>query len=123
MDNIEDLYVDGLLDRYIEENAKFHKNQVVYMEYTYKYHNQTRIGICVGIVNYVGCTKVQRTVGNQTYIDYPIVYTIVHAKGVSYNVSECKLGSVSEHILKERLRRASKDNKQTDTTTGNPLNN
>lgn len=110
MDDVRELILDGLLDRYIEENAKFHVNQVVYMEYNYKYHNQTRLGVCVGIVNYVGCTKVQRTVGNQTYVDYPITYTVVHAKGVTYNVSECKLGSVTEHILKERIRRSSKDN-------------
>lgn len=110
MDDIKELILDGLLDRYIKENAKFHVDQVVYMEYTYKYHNQTRLGVCVGIVTYVGCTKVQRTVGNRTYVDYPITYTVIHAKGVTYNVSECKLGSVTEHILKERIRRSSKDN-------------
>ena len=32
------------------------------------------------------------------YINYPIVYAVTHAKGVSRCVSECKLGSVSEHI-------------------------
>ena len=56
--------------------------------------------------------KVERTVGNNKYIDYPIVYTVTHAKGVSYNVSECKLGSVAEHILKERLKRAGNNNEQ-----------
>lgn len=123
MDSITDLVYDGLLDRYIKENAKFHENQVVYMEYSYEYHNQIRLGICVGIVTYVGCTKVQRTIGNQTYVDYPITYTVIHAKGVTCNVSEHKLGSVSEHILKERLRRASKDNEQTDTKADSPINN
>lgn len=123
MDNINELIVDGLLDRYINENAKFHEGQVVYMEYTYKYHNQTRLDICVGIVTYVGCTKVERTVGNQTYIDFPIVYTVIHAKGASYNVSECKLGSVTEHILKERIKRFGKDNEQTEESVDDSLNN
>ena len=67
------------------------------MEYTYQYHNQTKIGVCAGIVTEVGVTKVERTIGNK-YIDYPIVYTVTHAKGVSYNVSECKLGSVPRSI-------------------------
>ena len=105
MDNFDSFIFDGLLDRYIEEQAKFKKGQVVYMEYTYQYHNQTKLGICVGIVTEVGVIKVERTISNNKYIDYPIVYTVTHAKGVSRCVSECKLGSVSEHILKERLKR------------------
>lgn len=112
MDNFDFLIFDGLLDRYIEEQAKFEKGQVVYMEYTYQYHNQTKLGVCVGIVTGIGVTKVERTIGNNKYIDYPIVYTVVHAKGISYNVSECKLGSVAEHILKERLKRAGNNNEQ-----------
>lgn len=112
MDNYDSFIFDGLLDRYIEEQAKFKKGQVVYMEYTYQYHNQTKLGICVGIVTGVGVTKAERTIGNNKYIDYPIVYTVTHAKGVSYNVSECKLGSVAEHILKERLKRAGNNNEQ-----------
>ena len=112
MDNFDSLIFDGLLDRYIEEQAKFKKGQVVYMEYTYQYHNQTKLGICVGIVTEVGITKIERTVGNNKYIDYPIVYAVTHAKGVSRCVSECKLGSVSEHILKERLKRDGKNNEQ-----------
>ena len=35
-----------------------------------------------------------------------------YAKGVSRCVSECKLGSVSEHILKERLKRDGNNNEQ-----------
>lgn len=112
MDNYDSFIFDGLLDRYIEEQAKFEKGQVVYMEYTYQYHNQTKLGVCVGIVTGIGVTKVKRTVGNNKYIDYPIVYTVTHAKGVSYNVSEYKLGSVAEHILKERLKRNGKNNEQ-----------
>lgn len=112
MDNFDSFIFDGLLDRYIEEQAKFEKGQVVYMEYTYQYHNQTKLGVCVGIVTEVGITKVERTIGNNKYIDYPIVYTVVHAKGVSRCVSECKLGSVAEHILKERLKRNGKNNEQ-----------
>lgn len=112
MDNYDSFIFDGLLDRYIEEQAKFKKGQVVYMEYTYQYHNQTKLGICVGIVTEVGITKIERTVGNNKYINYPIVYTVTHAKGVSRCVSECKLGSVSEHILKERLKRDGKNNEQ-----------
>ena len=112
MDNFDSLIFDGLLDRYIEEQAKFEKGQVVYMEYTYQYHNQTKLGICVGIVTEVGVTKAERIIGNNKYIDYPIVYTVTHAKGINYNVSECKLGSVSEHILKERLKRDGKNNEQ-----------
>jgi hypothetical protein len=112
MDNYDSFIFDGLLDRYIEEQAKFKKGQVVYMEYTYQYHNQTKLGVCVGIVTEVGITKVERTVGNNKYINYPIVYTVTHAKGVSRCVSECKLGSVSEHILKERLKRDGKNNEQ-----------
>lgn len=115
MDNFDEIIFNGLLDRYIEEQAKFKKGQVVYMEYTYQYHNQTKLGICVGIVTGVGVTKTERTIGNSKhikYINYPIVYTVTHAKGVSYNVSECKLGSVSEHILKERLKRDGKNNEQ-----------
>lgn len=112
MDNFNSLIFDGLLDRYIEEQAKFEKGQVVYMEYTYQYHNQTKLGVCVGIVTGIGVTKVERTISNNKYIDYPIVYTVTHAKGVSYNVSECKLGSVAEHILKERLKRAGNNNEQ-----------
>lgn len=112
MDNFDSLIFDGLLDRYIEEQAKFEKGQVVYMEYTYQYHNQTKLGVCVGIVTGVGVTKAERIIGNNKYIDYPIVYTVTHAKGVSYNVSECKLGSVAEHILKERLKRAGNNNEQ-----------
>lgn len=111
MDNFDSLIFDGLLDRYIEEQAKFEKGQVVYMEYTYQYHNQTKLGVCVGIVTGIGVTKVERTISNK-YIDYPIVYTVTHAKGVSYNVSECKLSSVSEYILKERLKRGGKNNEQ-----------
>lgn len=112
MDNYDSFIFDGLLDRYIEEQAKFEKGQVVYMEYTYQYHNQTKLGVCVGIVTGVGVTKVERTVGNNKYINYPIVYTVTHAKGVSRCVSEYKLGSVSEHILKERLKRDGKNNEQ-----------
>lgn len=112
MDNFDSLIFDGLLDRYIEEQAKFEKGQVVYMEYTYQYHNQTKLGVCVGIVTGIGVTKVERTIGNNKYIDYPIVYTVTHAKGISYNVSECKLGSVAEHILKERLKHAGNNNEQ-----------
>lgn len=112
MDNFDSLIFDGLLDRYIEEQAKFEKGQVVYMEYTYQCHNQTKLGVCVGIVTGVGVTKAERIIGNNKYIDYPIVYTVTHAKGVSYNVSECKLGSVAEHILKERLKRYGKNNEQ-----------
>lgn len=115
MDNFDEIIFNGLLDRYIEEQAKFKKGQVVYMEYTYQYHNQTKLGICVGIVTGVGVTKTERTIDNSKhikYINYPIVYTVTHAKGVSYNVSECKLGSVSEHILKERLKRDGKNNEQ-----------
>ena len=112
MDNYDSFIFDGLLDRYIEEQAKFKKGQVVYMEYTYQYHNQTKLGVCVGIVTEVGITKIERTVGNNKYINYPIVYTVTHAKGVSYSVSECKLGSVAEHILKERLKRDGKNNEQ-----------
>ena len=41
-----DVYKRQLLDRYIEEQAKFKKGQVVYMEYTYQYHNQTKLGVC-----------------------------------------------------------------------------
>lgn len=112
MDNFDSLIFDGLLDRYIEEQAKFEKGQVVYMEYTYQYHNQTKLGVCVGIVTEVGITKIERTVGNNKYINYPIVYTVTHAKGISRCVSECKLSSVSEHILKERLKRDGKNNEQ-----------
>lgn len=112
MDNYDSFIFDGLLDRYIEEQAKFKKGQVVYMEYTYQYHNQTKLGVCVGIVTEVGITKIERTVGNNKYINYPIVYAVTHAKGVSRCVSECKLGSVSEHILKERLKRDGKNNEQ-----------
>ena len=119
MDNYDSFIFDGLLDRYIEEQAKFKKGQVVYMEYTYQYHNQTKLGICVGIVTEVGFTKVERTVGNNKYIDYPIVYTVTHAKGVSRCVSECKLGSVSEHILKERLKRDGKNNEQNNEAATN----
>lgn len=119
MDNFDSLIFDGLLDRYIEEQAKFEKGQVVYMEYTYQYHNQTKLGICVGIVTEVGITKVERTIGNNKYIDYPIVYTVTHAKGISYNVSECKLGSVAEHILKERLKRAGNNNEQNNESATN----
>lgn len=112
MDNYDSFIFDGLLDRYIEEQAKFKKGQVVYMEYTYQHHNQTKLGVCVGIVTEVGITKIERTVGNNKYINYPIVYAVTHAKGVSRCVSECKLGSVSEHILKERLKRDGKNNEQ-----------
>lgn len=119
MDNFDSLIFDGLLDRYIEEQAKFEKGQVVYMEYTYQYHNQTKLGICVGIVTEVGITKVERTVGNNKYINYPIVYTVTHAKGVSRCVNECKLGSVSEHILKERLKRDGKNNEQNNEAATN----
>lgn len=111
MDNFDSLIFDGLLDRYIEEQAKFEKGQVVYMEYTYQYRNQTKLGVCVGIVTGIGVTKVEHKIGNK-YIDYPIVYTVTHAKGISYNVSEYKLGSVAEHILKERLKRAGNNNEQ-----------
>jgi len=119
MDNFDSLIFDGLLDRYIEEQAKFEKGQVVYMEYTYRYHNQTKLGVCVGIVTGVEVTKAERTIGNNKYIDYPIVYTVTHAKGISYNVSECKLGSVSEHILKERLKRDGKNNEQNNEPAAN----
>lgn len=119
MDNFDSLIFDGLLDRYIEEQAKFEKGQVVYMEYTYQYHNQTKLGVCVGIVTGVGVTKVERMIGNNKYIGYPIVYTITHAKGVSYNVSECKLGSVAEYILKERIKRAGNNNEQSNEPTIN----
>lgn len=102
MDNYDSFIFDDLLDRYIEEQAKFKKGQVVYMEYTYQYHNQTKLGVCVGIVTEVRIIKIERTVGNK-YINYPIVYAVTHAKGVSRCVSECKLGSVSEHILKNVL--------------------
>ncbi|UVY46282.1 MAG: hypothetical protein [Bacteriophage sp.] len=119
MDNFDSFIFDGLLDRYIEEQAKFEKGQVVYMEYTYQYHNQTKLGVCVGIVTEVGITKVERTVGNNKYIDYPIVYTVAHAKGVSRCVSECKLGSIAEHILKERLKRDGKNNEQNDEVVTN----
>lgn len=112
MDNFDEIIFNGLLDRYIEEQAKFKKGQVVYMEYTYQYHNQTKLGVCIGIVTEVGITKIERTVGNNKYINYPIVYAVTHAKGVSRCVSECKLGSVSEHILKERLKRDGKNNEQ-----------
>lgn len=112
MDNFDSLIFDGLLDRYIEEQAKFEKGQVVYMEYTYQYRNQTKLGVCVGIVTGVGVTKAERTICNNKYIYYPIVYTVTHAKGVSYNVSEGKLGSVAEHILKERLKRGGNNNEQ-----------
>ena len=88
MDNYDSFIFDGLLDRYIEEQAKFKKGQVVYMEYNYQYHNQTKLGVCVGIVTEVGITKIERTVGNNKY------------------------GSVSEHILKERLKRDGKNNEQ-----------
>lgn len=119
MDNFDSLIFDGLLDRYIEEQAKFEKGQVVYMEYTYQYHNQTKLGVCVGIVTGIGVTKVERIIGNNKYIDYPIVYTVTHAKGISYNVSECKLGSVAEHILKERLKRAGNNNEQNNEPASN----
>lgn len=119
MDNYDSFIFDGLLDRYIEEQAKFKKGQVVYMEYTYQYHNQTKLGVCIGIVIGVVVTKAERTIGNNKYIDYPIVYIVAHAKGVSYNVSECKLGSVSEHILKERLKRDGKNNKQNNEAATN----
>lgn len=119
MDNFDSLIFDGLLDRYIEEQAKFEKGQVVYMEYTYQYHNQTKLGVCVGIVTEVGITKVECTVGNNKYIDYPIVYAVTHAKGVSRCVSECKLGSVAEHILKERLKRNGKNNEQNNEPAAN----
>lgn len=112
MDNYDSFIFDGLLDRYIEEQAKFKKGQVVYMEYTYQYRNQTKLDVCVGIVTEVGITKIERTVGNNKYINYPIVYAVTHAKGVSRCVSEYKLGSVSEHILKERLKRGGKNNEQ-----------
>lgn len=119
MDNYDSFIFDGLLDRYIEEQAKFKKGQVVYMEYTYQYHNQTKLGICVGIVTEVGITKIERTVGNNKYINYPIVYAVTHAKGVSRCVSECKLGSVSEHILKERLKHDGKNNEQNNEAATN----
>lgn len=119
MDNFDSLIFDGLLDRYIEEQAKFEKGQVVYMEYTYQYHNQTKLGICVGIVTDIGVTKVERNIGKSKYIDYPIVYTVTHAKGVSYNVGECKLGSVAEHILKERLKCSGNNNEQNNEPTTN----
>lgn len=112
MDNFDSLIFDDLLDRYIEEQAKFKKGQVVYIEYTYQYHNQTKLGVCVGIVTDVGVTKAERTIGNNKYIDYPIVYTVTYAKDASYNVSKCKLGFVAEHILKERLKRLGNNNKQ-----------
>lgn len=119
MDNYDSFIFDGLLDRYIEEQAKFKKGQVVYMEYTYQYHNQTKLGVCIGIVTEVGITKIERTVGNNKYINYPIVYAVTHAKGVSRCVSECKLGSVSEHILKERLKRDGKNNEQNNEAATN----
>ena len=119
MDNYDSFIFDGLLDRYIEEQAKFKKGQVVYMEYTYQYHNQTKLGVCVGIVTEVGVTKIERTVGNNKYIKYPIVYAVTHAKGVSRCVSECKLGSVSEYILKERLKRGGKNNEQNNEAATN----
>lgn len=119
MDNFDSLIFDGLLDRYIEEQAKFKKGQVVYMEYIYQYHNQTKLGVCVGIITEVGVTKAERMIGNNKYIDYPIVYTVTHAKGVSRCVSECKLGSVSEHILKERLKRDGKNNEQNNEAATN----
>lgn len=119
MDNYDSFIFDGLLDRYIEEQAKFKKGQVVYMEYTYQYHNQTKLGVCVGIVTEVGITKIERTVGNNKYINYPIVYAVTHAKGVSRCVSECKIGSVSEHILKERLKRDGKNNEQNNEAATN----
>lgn len=119
MDNFDSLIFDGLLDKYIKEQAKFEKGQVVYMEYTYQYHNQTKLGVCVGIITGVGVTKAERMIGNNKYIDYPIVYTVTHAKGVSHCVSECKLGSVSEHILKERLKRDGKNNEQNNKAATN----
>lgn len=112
MNNFDSLIFDELLDEYIEEQAKFERGQVVYMEYTYQYHNQTKSVVCSGIVTNIGVTKVERMIDNNKYIDYPIVYTVTHAKGVSYNVSECKLSSVDEHILKERLKRDGKNNEQ-----------
>ena len=57
MYNYDSPIFDGILDRYIEEQAKFDKGQVVYMEYTYQYHNQTKLGVCVGIVTGVGLLK------------------------------------------------------------------
>lgn len=119
MDNFDSLIFDGLLDRYIEEQAKFKKGQVVYMEYTYQYHNQTKIDVCVGIVTGIGITKIERTAGKNKYINYPIVYAVTHAKGISYNVRECKLGSVSEHILKERLKCAGNNNEQNNEAATN----
>lgn len=80
MDNYDSFIFDGLLDRYIEEQAKFKKGQVVYMEYTCQYHNQTKLGVYVGIVTGVGVTKAERTIGNNKYIDYPIVYTVTTLK-------------------------------------------
>lgn len=73
MDNFDSLIFDGLLDRYIEEQAKFEKGQVVYMEYTYQYHNQTKLGVCVGIVTGIGVTKVERTIGNNTPKEYDFI--------------------------------------------------
>lgn len=119
MDNFDEIIFNDLLDRYIEEQAKFEKGQVVYMEYKYQYHNQTKFGTCIGIITNVSVTKVERTVGNNKYIDYPIVYDVTHAKGVSRYVSECKLGSVSEHILKERLKRDGKNNEQNNEAATN----
>lgn len=119
MDNYDSFIFDGLLDRYIEEQAKFKKGQVVYMEYTYQYHNQTKLDICVGIVTEVGINKVEYTVGNNKYINYPIVYAVTHARGVSRCVSEYKLSSASEHILKERLKRDGKNNEQNNEAATN----
>lgn len=119
MDNFDEIIFNGLLDRYIEEQSKFEKGQVVYMEYIYQYNNQIKLGVCIGIITNVSVTKVERTVGNNKYIDYPIVYGVTHANGVSYNVSECKLYSVTEHILKERLKRGGKNNEQNNEAATN----
>lgn len=110
MDNLEEFLFDEFIDKYIEENKQFSKGQIVYYEYSYKYLNQTKIGITIGIITNVSVTKAVRKIGNQEYIEYPIVYTVSHPKGVTYNVYASKLGSVSAHILAERQKNMAKAN-------------
>lgn len=103
MDNIEENAYQALEDKYLEDNAKFKKGDIVYYEYSYTKNNQQKLGVSIGIITDRQLSKRTVSRGDKSYVTHDIVYNIIHPRGTIV-VTECKCTSVSAYIYREYLK-------------------
>lgn len=103
MDNLADIEYQIIEEKYLNDNAKFNKGDVVYYEYVYNKNNQQKLGLSIGIAHERLLLRNPIVRNGKPDSIMVVGYRIINPRGI-ITITEPKITSASEYIFREYLK-------------------